>query len=98
MYVVTVIFNIKPDYRDAFRAAMEEQARVSLEHEPDCHQFDVAMAADGSARYFLYELYTDKAAFEAHLETPHFKAFDAKVSSWVASKTVDAYDRVWPKG
>ena len=31
MYVVTVTFTLNPDYVDAFRGAMEDQARATLE-------------------------------------------------------------------
>ncbi len=96
MYVVTVIFTVKSDHVDDFREAMEEQARTSLEGELDCHQFDVAVDPDDPTVFLLYELYTDKVAFEAHLEMPRFKDFDTKVSLWVVSKTVQAYERVWP--
>ena len=96
MYVVTVTFTVLVDHLDEFRAAMVEQARASLEGEPGCHQFDVGVDPAKPTVIFLYELYTDKAAFEAHLETAHFKAFDAEVAPWVTSKTVQAYERVWP--
>ncbi len=96
MHVITVKFEIKPEHAEAFRAAMEENARLSLENEPGCHQFDVAFGVDDPTICFLYELYTDKAAFDVHLAMPHFKAFDTKVAPWLASKMVGAYKRSWP--
>ena len=96
MHVITVVFEIKPEHADEFRVAMEENARLSLELEPGCHQFDVAFGIDDPTVCFLYELYTDKAAFDVHLGMAHFKSFDAKVTPWLASKTVHAYTRTWP--
>jgi len=96
MHVITVVFKIKPEHADAFAAAMTENARASLENEPGCHQFDVAFAPDDPTTCFLYELYTDKPAFQEHLEAPHFKTFDAKVAPWLAEKSVQAYERAWP--
>lgn len=98
MYVITVIFKIKPEHQSAFAAAMVENARASLETEPGCHQFDVAFAPDDPTTCFLYELYTDKTAFEAHLASAHFKSFDATVAPWLADKSVQAYERAWPEG
>lgn len=96
MYVITVTFVIDPEYVDAFREAMEIQARTSLEEEDGCHQFDVCVDPDHSNTWFLYEIYTDRAAFDAHLASAHFASFDAKVAPWVTSKTVKALERAWP--
>ena len=38
--------------------------------------------------------YTDAAAFDAHLSSDHFKAFDARVAQMVASKSVATYAQV----
>ena len=95
MYVVTVVFEAKPEHAEAFRAAMLANAKVSRETEPGCRQFDVCVEAD-TGRVFLYELYDDRAAFEAHLASAHFKAFDAQVRDWVAGKDVRSYERIAP--
>lgn len=91
MFVVTVVFTIKPEHVDDFSPAMLENARTSLEVEPGCKQFDVCRDPENPAVTFLYELYDDKAAFQDHLSRPHFKSFDAKVAPWVASKQVKTY-------
>jgi quinol monooxygenase YgiN len=96
MYVITVNFTIKSGHVEAFRSAMESQARASLESEPGCHQFDVAIDPNDPTKVFLYELYSDKAAFEVHLETPHYSEFDAKTAAWLRSKSVYRYERIWP--
>jgi quinol monooxygenase YgiN len=97
MYVVTVLFSVQPENVDAFREAMEAQARASLENEEGCIQFDVCTDPDDANVCFLYEIYTDKQAFDAHLASAHFKAFDAKVTPWLVSKSVRAYSRAWPE-
>lgn len=96
MFVVTVEFVIAPAHRDEFRVAMNHQAATSFADEPGCHQFDVAVSPDDENVIFLYELYADEGAFQVHLESAHFKAFDATVAPWVTSKTVKTYHRVWP--
>ena len=96
MYVVTVTFEIEPDHVEAFRAAVLTQARNSLEHEPGCHRFEVCTDPDDRGIVFLYEIYTDAAAFQAHLETDHFKAFDQRISGWVLSKEVKTWDLAAP--
>ena len=55
--------------------------------------FEVCEAKEGS-EIFLYELYDDKAAFDAHLATEHFRSFDKMVSSWVVDKRVTTYAKI----
>jgi quinol monooxygenase YgiN len=95
VYVVTVVFEAKPDHAEAFRAAMLANAKVSRESEPGCRQFDVCVEAD-TGRTFLYELYDDRAAFEAHLAAAHFKALDGAIRDWIARKDVRIYERIAP--
>jgi quinol monooxygenase YgiN len=48
----------------------------------------VCVDSADKASVFLYEVYDDRAAFDAHLATAHFKRFDAAVAPMVASKAV----------
>ncbi len=91
MYVVAVTFRLHAAHADAFLSAIQENARLSVETEPGCHRFDVAVGEDGPETVFLYELYTDRAAFEAHLTTAHFKEFDGKAADWIAEKDIRCY-------
>jgi quinol monooxygenase YgiN len=91
MFVVTVAFRSVPDRATDFLAALRENAATSLRDEPGCHRFDVCTDPDDPEAFFLYELYTDAQAFEAHKATRHFLAFDALVRDWTAGKTVKTY-------
>ena len=88
MYIVTVEFDLDPRCVAPFMEAMLENARVSKALEAGCRQFDVCVSEEDPAKVFLYEVYDDRAAFEAHLATGHYKAFDARVREWVTSKRV----------
>jgi autoinducer 2-degrading protein len=96
MYVVTVEFVVKPEYAAAFGREVVVNARRSLDAEPGCRQFDVCVVHDDPATFFLYEVYAGRAAFDEHLATTHFRAFDAAVGSWVARKTVRTFERIEP--
>jgi len=96
MYVITVTFEILPNAVDGFLEKMRENAQRSLDDEPGCRQFDVCQSLDNPDTIFLYELYDSGGAFHAHLESPHFKAFDREVASVVVTKTVNAFDRLVP--
>jgi quinol monooxygenase YgiN len=93
MLVVTVRFKTKAGREEDFHAAVLDQARSSLRLEPDCHQFDVCRRLEDPAEVFLYEVYTDAAAFESHQKTDHFAAFGARVADMVAEKTVETWHR-----
>jgi quinol monooxygenase YgiN len=90
MFVVTVTFETAPDDAAAFLTRVRRQAADSLRDEPGCHRFDVCTDAEG-LRVFLYEIYTDRPAFQEHLETPHYKAFNAEVGPIVRYKTVETW-------
>jgi quinol monooxygenase YgiN len=97
MLVVTVVFEPKAEHAASFRAAMLDNARASRENEPGCRQFDVCIDP-ASGTIFLYELYDDRAAFDAHMRTAHFLAFDAQTREWVVRKDVRTYERIGPLG
>lgn len=92
-YVVTVEFEVSASHASAFMQRMLENARETTRIEPGCLQFDVCRDPARPGRIFLYEVYVDRSAFEAHLASPHFKAFDRLVADWILSKSVATYLR-----
>ena len=94
MFVVTVTFVIKSENLDEFKVAMANQAENSLSKEHGCLQFDVCQDLEDTRRVFLYEVYSDRAAFDAHLQTPHFLDFDKTVRPWTVSKEAEQWERV----
>jgi (4S)-4-hydroxy-5-phosphonooxypentane-2,3-dione isomerase len=96
MYVLVVDFVVKPEHVKEFTAAIRENARASRETEPGCRQFDVCVAPENPAIIVLYEVYDDRAAFEAHLKTPHFLACKPKLDAWLEANKVRFLSRVDP--
>ena len=88
MFLVAVTFHIAPARADEFLARVQQQATDSLT-ETGCSRFDVWQAPGDATTVFLYEIYDDRAAFDVHLGSPHFLAFDAEVASWVTDKKVE---------
>jgi quinol monooxygenase YgiN len=91
MFVVTVTFEAFPDRAHEFLARVRQQAADSQSRERDCHRFDVCTDPERPGWVFLYELYSDAAAFRAHLESEHFKAFDAETGPMLRSKAVETW-------
>lgn len=96
MYAVVVTFRILPDSWEAFLPLIRQNANCSVRDEPDCHQFDVWTDPEHPFEVFLYETYTHRAGFEAHLATEHFKAFDTLVAPMIAGKTVRFFAELQP--
>jgi (4S)-4-hydroxy-5-phosphonooxypentane-2,3-dione isomerase len=86
-WVVTVEFMIRRGCVGAFLERLNRQAAESL-REPGCSRFDVCVDSSNKHRIFLYEVYSDREAFDAHLASAHFKDFDTVTRPCVDSKTV----------
>jgi quinol monooxygenase YgiN len=87
-FVLLVEFNVKPECRQQFEAAIEINAKASVGKEPGCFQFDVLRSQDDPNRVFLYEVYRDVAAFQAHMEMEHTKTFLALAKDLVTRQSV----------
>lgn len=87
-YVIIAEFALKPESRDRFLELVRENAKESLHNEKGCRRFDVCVPRDGSAQVFLYEIYDDEAAFDAHIATGHFKAFTAAATGMVENRRI----------
>ena len=94
MFVITVRFDVAPTHLAAFLPLMLENAAQSLAVEPGCHHFDVCQDPKAPATVFLYEVYQDEAAFQLHLGSAHFKAFDAATVPMVTAKSVQSFERL----
>ena len=93
MYVVVVEFELHPQHAGDFRARVARQAADSLALEPGCLVFDVCVDPARDDFILLYEVYADRAAFDAHLQSAHFGDFDREVAGWIADKRVRGFER-----
>lgn len=89
-FVVAVQFDLVPEHKEAFREAIIRNADASFEIEPGCHRFDVSFSEDGT-KCFLYELYTDQAAFDFHRTTHHFQEFNRVSPPMIINKNLQTF-------
>jgi quinol monooxygenase YgiN len=82
MLSLLVTIKIKPGYRDAFVESLMGDARGSVNDEPGCLRFDVLQDSADPNRIFLYEVYKDEKALEAHRQAPHFQKWRETVKDW----------------
>ncbi|WP_027168514.1 antibiotic biosynthesis monooxygenase [Mesorhizobium sp. WSM3224] len=92
-FAITVAFELVEGAYLEFHRLVAENAALSVKLEPDCLRFDVLTPADAATatHVFLYEIYRDRAAFDLHLASAHFRQFDERSRDLVISKTVLAY-------
>lgn len=93
-YVITVDFHLHAGALDPFLAMIKENARRSLEDEPGCKRFDILVQRGMPDHILLYEIYTDRAAFDVHLKSPHFLEFNKASAPYVVDKAVVEYEYV----
>lgn len=96
MLALVVEFRIKPENIADFALAIEDNARQSRDTEPGCRQFDVCRDPADASLFFLYELYDDEAAIQAHLRSAHFLQMDQRSAAWVQDKKVSKLQRTAP--
>lgn len=95
---LVVRFTIKEGQLAAFDALVAETLDGIRAHEPGTLVYVSHAVQDDPAVRVFYELYADRAAFEAHEEQPHTKFFLGQRPQFVESFTVDFLDAVDGKG
>lgn len=96
MHVVTVEFTIDPRQFEQFLPLMLDNALRSREDEPGCRQFDVCVDDTRQGVVCLYELYDDRAAFDAHLASSHFLSFAAATQAMITARVIHTWRRIAP--
>jgi len=91
MIAVTVIFKVKTGSEKDFQEVVLQQAKNSLEKEEACRRFDVCFDDNRPDRVFLYEIYDDRAAFDLHLASDHFKNFDKVSAPMLEGRAIETW-------
>lgn len=94
MLAIIVDLEAEPGKGDELRDAIQTQARDSLENEDGCRHFDVCADPENPDRFFLYELYDDQAAVEAHRQTPYYIKFRESIETVVKSRDLRLWSRL----
>jgi quinol monooxygenase YgiN len=92
-FALTVVFELVEGTFPEFYRLVSENAALSVQLEAGCLRFDVLtpLGAQKPSQIFLYEIYRDRAAFDLHLASDHYRSFDARTRDMVSSKTVVTY-------
>lgn len=82
MFAIFVTIDIRDGFAERFIEASYGDARGSVGSEPGCFRFDVARDPSETNRFYLYEVYADESAFEAHQTYPHYLEWRSTVEDW----------------
>ena len=83
---IFVELQARPEAFEAFRAAMQKHAALSLKEDPGCRQFDILVPQDAPHTLMLYEVYDDEASFQGHATSKHTAAHQAATRDWVVRR------------
>ena len=90
-YVRLAELEIDPAQLESFQSAVKEGVETAVRVEPGVLVLYAVAEKDHPTRIRVFEMYTDAHAYQAHLETPHFKKFRATTDKMVMSrKLLDA--------
>lgn len=99
MYVVIVEVHVLTEKVAEF-LRLTRKNHAGTRAEPGNRRFDVLQQNDDPARFVLYEVYEDEAAFHAHQKTPHYLAWRDAVAEFMAEprksrKLKSHFPEVW---
>src|SRR5215469_14868255 len=76
---------IDPGQLPAYRDALKEEVATSIRVEPGVLKLYAVSVRDQPSQIRILEVYRDQAAYESHLQTPHFKKYKAETQGMVKS-------------
>jgi|SRR5579863_1084835 len=93
LHIHAVDYDVVPGQVDAFLAALKENGAASVK-EPGCREFDIAVSEKDPNHVFIFEVYNDAAAAQAHTATEHFKKYKEITKDMVVKREVRSFASV----
>jgi quinol monooxygenase YgiN len=84
-YVRVAEIEIDPAQLDAYKIAAREQIEAAVRLEPGVLALYSVSDKDNPAHVFVFEMYADLNAYNAHLDTAHFKKYKISTQGMVNS-------------
>src|ERR1039458_4176845 len=85
LQVNAVDIDVVPGQIDNYLAALKENGAASV-HEPGCREFNITVSQKDPNHVFIFEVYDNAAALDAHRQTDHFKKYAATTKDMVAKR------------
>ena len=101
---LVVKIRVKAEYGEQFLEATWADAVGSEKNEPGCLMFNIVQDTADPCVLYLFEVYQDDKALEAHKKAPHFLEWLQSTKEWLAAPlevarcaTVYPPARAWSK-
>lgn len=88
-FALVVRFTVKPGSEEAFDELVSTTAQGIRAHEPGTLVYACHRVEGAPQQRIFYELYADRAAFEAHEAQPHTRHFLAAREAFLEATVVD---------
>jgi autoinducer 2-degrading protein len=89
VYINAVDLVVIPSEMPKFLDAIKENGANAVK-EQGCREFNITVLANNPNHVFLYEVYDNAAALDAHRQTEHFKKFQATTANMIVDRNVRA--------
>jgi len=76
---------IDPTQLDAYKSALREEIETSIRVEPGVLTLYAVSLKEHPEQIRLFESYKDAAAYQSHIQSPHFKTYKTKTAQMVKS-------------
>lgn len=80
--------DVDPARLEAFLSAVEEEMDEAVRLEPGVLALYAVADKDDPSRLRFFEIYADEAAYNTHLESPHFRKYRTTTEPMVRSRTL----------
>ena len=77
--------HIDPSQLEDYKSALRDEIQASIRLEPGVLTLYAVSVKGDPAQIRIFEMYADAAAYEAHLQTPHFKKYKTGTQGMVKS-------------
>jgi quinol monooxygenase YgiN len=84
-YVRVAEIQVDPDQLDQYREAVKEQIAAAVKLEAGVLALYSVADKENPAHVTVFEIYADVKAYQAHLETTHFKKYKTTTQNMVKS-------------
>lgn len=70
---------------EKYKAALHEQMNAAIKLEPGVLSYTALADKKDPTSFTLLEVYANKEAYQAHIQSPHFRKYKETVKDWVLS-------------
>jgi len=94
MYVVVEFVESVEEHRASLRQSLIMLSRAMLEKKLGCLFFDVGQDELDGGSFLIYQVYSSKAAYVAHVELPDYAEHRRAADPWTATRRHLSYELI----